>query len=251
MAEFQDKVVIVTGGASGIGLACAEAFAERGASVVISDVDDAKGEAAQKQLAASGAKVSYRRCDVGDPQAVEALVAHAVDTFGQLNVMVNNAGIGGAQAPTAEYPLEAWQKVIDVNLSGVFYGTRYAIPKLLEAGGGAIVNIASILGAVGFANAVAYVAAKHAVVGLTRTVALEYSAKGIRINAVGPAFIRTPLLAALEEQPEVMQALINAHPIGRLGEPREVAELVVWLASERAAFCSGGYYPVDGGYLAQ
>jgi NAD(P)-dependent dehydrogenase (short-subunit alcohol dehydrogenase family) len=251
MADFDNKVVIVTGAASGIGLACATLFGQHGARVVISDVDDKKGEQAVAQVQEAGVQAAYKACNVAKPEQVEALVQFALDTYGGLHVMVNNAGIGGAQAPTAEHPLDAWQQVIDINLSGVFYGTRYAIPAILKSGGGAIVNVASILGAVAFANSVAYVAAKHGVVGLTRTTALEYSAKGIRVNAVGPGFIRTPLLSSLEEQPEVMEMLIRAHPIGRLGEPHEVAELVVWLASDRASFCTGNYYAVDGGYLAQ
>ncbi|MFQ3567627.1 MAG: glucose 1-dehydrogenase [Aggregatilineales bacterium] len=251
MADFDNKVVIVTGGASGIGLACAKLFGRHGARVVISDIDGDKGEQAVKQVQEGGAQAAYQSCNVAKPEQVEALVQFALETYGGLHVMVNNAGIGGAQAPTADYPLDSWQQVIDINLSGVFYGTRYAIPAILKSGGGAIVNIASILGAVAFANSVAYVAAKHGVVGLTRTTALEYSAQGIRVNAVGPAFIRTPLLSVLEDQPEVMEMLVKAHPIGRLGEPHEVAELVVWLASDRASFCTGNYYAVDGGYLAQ
>lgn len=251
MADFDNKVVIVTGGASGIGLACAKLFGRHGARVVISDIDSEKGEQAVRQVQEAGGQAAYRSCDVAKPEQVEALVQFALETYGGLQVMVNNAGIGGAQAPTADYPLDSWQQVIDINLSGVFYGMRYAIPAILKSGGGAIVNIASILGAVAFANSPAYVAAKHGVVGLTRTTALEYSAQGIRVNAVGPGFIRTPLLAVLEDQPELMDMLVKMHPIGRLGEPDEVAELVVWLASDRASFCTGNYYPVDGGYLAQ
>ena len=164
--------------------------------------------------------------------------------------MVNNAGIGGEQAATADYSLESWNQVIAINLSGVFYGTKYAIPAILASGGGAICNIASILGAVGFPQSVAYVAAKHGVVGLTKSAALEYSAQGVRVNAVGPAFIRTPLLSALDDQPEMMQMIQSMHPIGRLGKPEEVAEMIVFLCSDRASFCTGTYYPVDGAYLA-
>ncbi|HVK61119.1 MAG TPA: SDR family oxidoreductase, partial [Bdellovibrionales bacterium] len=159
-------------------------------------------------------------------------------------------GISGPTAPIAEYPREGWDKVIAVNLSGVFFGMRYQIPALMKNGGGAIVNIASILGEVGFANSCAYVAAKHGVVGLTQTAAIEYAAKKIRINAVGPGFIRTPLVEK-SMTPEQMTALVDQHPIGRLGEAEEVAELILWLSSEKASFANGSYYPIDGGYLAR
>ncbi|MBW8313338.1 MAG: SDR family oxidoreductase, partial [Hydrogenophaga sp.] len=161
------------------------------------------------------------------------------------------AGIGGAAAPLADYPLDAWAQVININLNGVFYGMRAQIAAMLLHGGGSIVNVASILGAVGFATASAYTAAKHGVVGLTQAAALEYGAQGVRINAVGPGFIHTPMISGLEDDPAVNALLVAAHPIGRLGRAEEVAELVVWLASERASFVTGSYYPVDGGYLAR
>jgi NAD(P)-dependent dehydrogenase (short-subunit alcohol dehydrogenase family) len=173
-----------------------------------------------------------------------------VETFGGLNVAVNNAGIGGAQAPTGEYPLDSWRQVLGINLDGVFYGMRYEIPAMLESGGGAIVNMASILGSVGFANAPAYVAAKHGVLGLTKNAAIEYSAKGIRVNSVGPGFIRTPLLDNnLDEA--TLGVIATMHPIQRLGTAQEVADLVAFLCSDEASFCTGGYYLVDGAYTAQ
>lgn len=251
MADFDNRVAIVTGSGSGIGEAIALLLAERGAKVVVSDIDDKNGNFVVKKIQELGGDAVYKNCNVAQAEQVEALVNHAVEQFGGLHIMVNNAGVGGEQATTADYNIDNWQKVIDVNLSGVFYGVKYAVPHIINSGGGSIINIASILGAVGFAQSVAYVAAKHGVVGLTKTAALEFSAQGVRVNAVGPAFIRTPLLEAIESDQPMMDMLVRMHPIGRLGESNEVAELVAWLASDKASFCTGAYYPVDGGYLAQ
>ncbi|HET7691615.1 MAG TPA: glucose 1-dehydrogenase [Gemmatimonadota bacterium] len=245
-----DRVALVTGAGSGIGRAIALGLAADGARVVVSDLDEGGGAETVAQIEKSGGSATFVRADVSKAQECEALVGSAVEELGALHVAVNNAGIGGPSAPTGEYPIDGWDRVLAINLSGVFYGMRYQIPAMLDSGGGSVVNIASILGQVGFANAPAYVAAKHGVVGLTRSAAIEYAARGIRVNAVGPAFINTPLIEK-DMTPEGRAALVSKHPVGRLGEPEEVAELVVWLSSDKASFVTGSYYAVDGGYLAQ
>lgn len=249
MKILQDKVAIVTGAGSGIGRSVALAYAREGAKVVVSDMDEESGLETVRLIADAGGDSFFFKCDVSSANENEALVWATIEKYGALHIACNNAGIGGAMAPTGMYAIDAWDKVIAVNLSGVFYGVRYQIPAMLNSGGGVIVNMASILGNVGFANSPAYVAAKHGVIGLTKNIALEYGEKGIRANAVGPAFIKTPLLKDLDEA--TMEWLVGRHPIGRMGEPDEVAELVLWLSSPKASFVTGSYYPADGGYLAQ
>ena len=250
MFDFKGKTAIVTGAASGIGEAIALELAASGAFVIVSDLTEESCANPVATILDRGGKAAAFAADVADPEAMKALVDFAEAQTGALHLAVNNAGIGGAQAPTGEYPIDAWQQVININLNGVFYGMRYQLPALERAGGGAIVNMASILGSVGFANSSAYVASKHALLGLTKTAAMEYAQKGIRINSVGPAFIQTPLLTYNLSQ-EMLDGLAGLHPMGRIGTSEEVSALTCFLLSDRASFITGSYHLVDGGYTAQ
>lgn len=248
--DFKNKVAIVTGAASGIGAAIAKSLAADGAKVLLADLDINAAEAVAAEITAAGGTASAVETNVADAVEVEAMVETAKRTYGGLHLAVNNAGIGGPPGPTGEYPLDGWHKVIDVNLHSVFYGLRYQIPAIIASGGGAIVNMASILGAVAFANSPAYVTAKHGVVGLTKAAGIEYAKHGVRVNAVGPGFIDTPLLSKnLDEA--TLGYIRSLHPIGRLGTSEEVAALTAFLLSEQASFITGSYHLVDGGYVAQ
>jgi NAD(P)-dependent dehydrogenase (short-subunit alcohol dehydrogenase family) len=247
---LKNKIALITGASSGIGEATAVLFAEHGASVVLADMDTGGAERVRAHIEKRGGHALVVAVDVSKPADNAHVVNEAVKVFGRLDIAVNNAGIGGPAATVGEYPTDGWDKVIGINLSGVFYGMRYQIPAMLKNGGGSIVNMASILGKVGFPMSSAYAAAKHGVIGLTGTAACEYATKGIRVNAVGPGFIKTPLLDKNMNEDQ-LKGIAAMHPMQRLGTAQEVAELVLWLASDKASFVTGAYYNVDGGYLAQ
>jgi len=248
MASFDGKVAIVTGGGSGIGEACCKELAAKGAKVVATDINLEGAERVVREIVDAGGTASAVQQDTAKPEDSERVVRHAVETYGALHLAVNNAGIGGKQAAAGETDLADWDRVIDINLNGVMYGMRYQIPAMLEAGEGcAIVNMASIHGAVAAIGNGAYTAAKHGVVGLTKNAAAEYGPHGLRVNCVGPGYIMTPLLEDnLTEV--VLEILKTKHPLGRLGRSEEVSHLVCFLLSDEASFITGSYHLVDGGY---
>ncbi|MHC5310520.1 SDR family NAD(P)-dependent oxidoreductase [Myroides sp. LJL116] len=248
MKTLDQKVALVTGGASGIGLAIVKAYLKEGAKVMLSDIDPIKGQKIVDDLKSKGAQVAFFKADCSLAKDNEDLVNKTIEVFGKLDIACNNAGIAGEANLTEDYSLDSWKKVIDINLNGVFYGCKYQLKAMQKNGYGVIVNMASIHGSVAAPLSSAYTTAKHAVVGLTKNIAVEYASKGIRCNSVGPGYIDTPLLAHIPI--EQRNALIAKHPIGRLGKAEEVAELVLFLSSEKASFITGGYYLVDGGYTA-
>ncbi|PJJ67664.1 SDR family NAD(P)-dependent oxidoreductase [Chryseobacterium geocarposphaerae] len=248
MGILENKVAIVTGAGSGIGLAIAETYAKEGAKVIVSDINEEHGKQVVEKIKSSGGEASFVKADTSKPEEVEALVKSTVEIYGRLDIACNNAGIGGEQELTGDYSLDSWRKVLSVNLDGVFYGCKYELEQMDKNGGGVIVNIASIHGTVAAPLSSAYTSAKHAVVGLTKNIGAEYGQKNIRCNAVGPAYIETPLLESASG--DMKEALIAKHPMGRLGTPQEVAELVLFLSSDKSSFMTGGYYLVDGGYTA-
>ena len=247
--QFSGKVALVTGAGSGIGRECARLFAAEGASVVVADVDVAGGEETVRLI---GGAATFVRADVAVGSEVEALVRRAVEVYGRLDYGVNNAGVAGEDAGAAEHSEEAWDRIMGINLKGVWLCVKHELPALVRQGGGAIVNVSSVAGLIGSAGTVAYTASKHGVVGLTKAVAMEYAKRGVRVNAICPGLVRTPMLERLFEANPGVEAQVTAlEPVGRMATAEEVARSVVWLCSDAAAFVTGTALPVDGGWSAR
>ena len=252
MTSMQGKVALVTGGSAGIGRATALAFAREGAGVVVADVDHGRGEQTAAEIAAAGVDALFVHADVAQPGSVANLLRATHDRFGRLDFAFNNAGTEGATAPTAECTIDNWEHTISVNLTGVFLCMREEIPRMLEHGGGVIVNNSSVAGLVGFAGIPAYTASKHGIVGLTKTAALEYATQGIRVNAVCPGVIATEMIERFTHgDAAAAEQMVQTEPIGRLGAPTEIADAVVWLCSDGASFITGHALAVDGGFVAR
>jgi NAD(P)-dependent dehydrogenase (short-subunit alcohol dehydrogenase family) len=250
--RVEGKVALITGGGSGIGRAAALLFGREGAKVLVADYDPEGGERTVKTIKEAGGNAMFHAADVSNPQDVDGLMHLVVETYGRLDCAFNNAGIEGQMAATPECSLENWNRVIAINLTGVFLCMKYEIPLMLRHGGGSIVNTASAAGLVGLAGGPAYVAAKHGVTGLTKTAALEFAQQGIRVNAVCPGFIRTPMVERVLDKGGLSEEQIFAsEPMHRMGKPEEIAEAVLWLCSGASSFVTGLPMPVDGGYVAQ
>ena len=247
-SAFENKVAFVTGAGSGIGEATAKAFAHESASVAVSDIDLDAAERVASEITSKGGKATAYKLDVSDDAAVALVLAQVEKDFGALHIAHNNAGIGGEIAPIPDQSNDSWRKVMSVNLDGVFYCMKHEIPLMKKSGYGSIINMSSIMGAVAFANSSAYIASKHAIVGLTKAAAIECAVDGIRVNSVGPSVIKTPILDVLPQ--EDLAGIAARHPVNRLGTCEEVAALILFLASPAASFVTGSYYAVDGGYLA-
>lgn len=256
MGSFDGKVALVTGSAAGIGRATALKFAEHGAKVVVSDIQAEGGEETAKMIKDAGGDAFFMACDTSDADQIAALIGKTIETYGRLDCACNNAGIEGDVAPLLDQTMENYDHIMAVNARGTFLCMQAEMTEMLKIGGGAIVNLSSIAGLIGFPGISPYVAAKHAVNGMTKNAALEYGKAGIRVNSVCPGGIDTRMLDSLAEQSTQgaqgsHEMLDPLHPIGRIGEPNEVADLIVWLCSPEASFVTGVNMPVDGGYVAQ
>jgi NAD(P)-dependent dehydrogenase (short-subunit alcohol dehydrogenase family) len=249
MSQFVGKVVLITGGNAGIGRAAALEFAKQGAQVVVSGRREKEGLDVIAELKALGGEAIFVKTDVSQEREVKAMIEQTLVTFGRLDCAFNNAGIVQAPTPLPDQTEETYDQIMDINVKGVWLSLKHEIPAMLKTGGGAIVNNSSIGGLVGIATAPVYVASKHAVIGLTKSVALEYATQHVRVNAVAPGTIETRMFR--DFAPEVRQMLESAHPIGRIGQPEEIASTVVWLCSNGASFVTGQTVPIDGGYTAQ
>ena len=247
--DLKNKVAIITGGTSGIGRETAVLFAEQGAKVVVAGRREAEGKETVDLMRKAGGDGMFVKADVTKAADVQALVKTTVDKFGRLDTAFNNAGIEGNWMPMVDISEEEWDRVLDINLKGMFLCLKYEIPQLLKNGGGTIVNMSSVAGLMGTPAAAPYGASKHGVISLTRTAALEHAKQKIRVNAVCPAVIESPMENRLFGEPEAQKFAVGMHPIGRIGTPREVAEAVLWMCSEKSSFMTGHYIVVDGGFL--
>lgn len=248
MKLLENKVALITGAGSGIGKAIALLYAKEGAKVIVNDISEKNGQLVVDQIRSKGGEAFFIEADASKEEDVQNLIQQTVEKYGRLDIACNNAGIGGEQNLTGDYSIDGWNKVVDINLNGVFFGCKYELEQMEKNGGGVIINMASIHGTVAAPMSSAYTATKHAVVGLTKNISAEYGQKNIRCNAVGPGYIQTPLLDALDA--ETLEVLKSKHPMNRLGKAEEVAELVLFLSSEKSSFITGGYYLIDGGYTA-
>lgn len=242
----------MTGGASGLGRVTALALAREGAKVVVADVAVIQGEGTVEEITSAGGQAMFVKADVTKSIEVEAMVQKTVEAFGRLDFALNNAGIDGVRARTAAYPEEVWHQVIDLNLTGVFLCLKFELPVMVKQGRGVIVNMSSVAGVTGFPGHAAYTASKHGVIGLTKTAALDYAKAGIRVNAICPAYTRTPMLTRmLEQSPDLEAKLVSRVPLRRLGTAEEIAQAAIYLFSEAAAFMTGHSLVLDGGIMAE
>ena len=248
MKQLENKVALVTGAGSGIGKAVAILYAKEGAKVIVNDINEENGQLVVNQIKSEGGEATFIEADVSNEEDVQNLIKNTVEKYGKLDIACNNAGITGEQNLTGQYSVSSWEKVVAINLNGVFLNCKYQLEQMEKNGGGVIVNMASIHGIAAAPMSSAYTTTKHAVVGLTKNIGVEYAQKNIRCNAVGPGYIDTPLLNMAD--PEVLEMLKAKHPMNRLGKAEEVAELVLFLSSEKSSFITGGYYLIDGGYTA-
>jgi NAD(P)-dependent dehydrogenase (short-subunit alcohol dehydrogenase family) len=250
--QFSGKVALVTGGASGLGRVSAIALANEGAKVIVADVMVCEGQGTVETIAGQGGQAIFVKADVTKSNEVEAMVQETLKAFGRLDFALNNAGIDGLRARTGDYPEEVWHQVIAVNLTGVFLCLKFELPAMLKQGSGAIINMSSVAGVTGFPGHAAYTASKHGVIGLTKTAAIDYAKAGIRVNAICPAYTRTPMLTRmLEKNPEFETKLISRVPLRRLGTAEEIARAAIYLFSEAAAFITGHSLVMDGGIAAE
>lgn len=250
--QFLGKVALVTGGASGLGRVSAIALAKEGAKVVVSDVSVGEGEATVQMITQAGGQAIFTKTDVTKSSEVEAMVAETIKTFGRLDFALNNAGVDGVRARTADYPEDLWHQVININLTGVFLCLKQELPVMVKQGSGVIVNMSSVAGVTGFPGHAAYTASKHGVIGLTKTAAIDYAKLGIRVNAICPAYTRTPMVTRmLEQTPDLEAKLISRVPLRRLGTAEEIAQAVIYLFSGAAAFITGHSLVMDGGIIAE